>query len=274
MSAHVSDDLPRLLFGDATREEALQAAAHLRACPDCREELVSAVVAHASLTSANRFARDVVAPDFDERVDGRVDGRIDGRIDDASDVAGADAGRDAPALPDLAAVFAQAHAEAERAPQATAGRSVRPGRRRLIAVAAAAVVVLTAGGIALDQSLQSDPASPTGRTVQLAAFDQGLTTYDPSKRSAKVVIVGRNTLKVDATTLNKLTSSQWYEVWLTDGTRSNMQPIGAIGRDNRADLTVTPTLLRHFDNIEVSVQQVDGPSQKYSGVSVLRGAYR
>ena len=55
--AHISDDLPRLLTGDATRDEVLAAAEHLRSCPDCQQELVSAVVAHASLTSAQRFAR-------------------------------------------------------------------------------------------------------------------------------------------------------------------------------------------------------------------------
>ena len=60
MSTHLSDDLPRLLSGEATRDEVLTAAAHLRTCPDCQQELVSAVVAHASLTSAKRFAAELV----------------------------------------------------------------------------------------------------------------------------------------------------------------------------------------------------------------------
>ena len=65
-SPHVSDNLPRLLTGDTTRDEAMAAAEHLRGCPDCQQELVSAAVAHASLTSARRFAPQVVAPERDD----------------------------------------------------------------------------------------------------------------------------------------------------------------------------------------------------------------
>ena len=60
MSAHLSADLPRLLSGEATREETLAAADHLRGCPDCQQELVSAAVAHASLASAYRFAPELI----------------------------------------------------------------------------------------------------------------------------------------------------------------------------------------------------------------------
>src|SRR5579864_7241802 len=59
MTEHVSDDLPRLLSGEALREDVATAAAHLRTCVDCQQELVSAVAAHASLVSAQRFAPEV-----------------------------------------------------------------------------------------------------------------------------------------------------------------------------------------------------------------------
>ncbi|HVU93452.1 MAG TPA: hypothetical protein VHC23_14555, partial [Jatrophihabitans sp.] len=97
---HLTDDLPRLLTGDATRDEVLAAAEHLRACPDCQQELVSAVVAHASLTSARRFAPEVVAPI--PSADGE-------EVGDGED--GGGAGPAGP-LPDLSAVFARAREEA------------------------------------------------------------------------------------------------------------------------------------------------------------------
>jgi len=53
---HICDALPRLLAGDASREESISAAAHVRDCPDCRDELISSVVAHAALRSARRSA--------------------------------------------------------------------------------------------------------------------------------------------------------------------------------------------------------------------------
>jgi anti-sigma-K factor RskA len=54
MSTHIADDLPLLLIGEASQAEAIAAAAHLRACDDCRDELVSALIAHAALMSARR----------------------------------------------------------------------------------------------------------------------------------------------------------------------------------------------------------------------------
>lgn len=60
MNQHISDDLPLLLTGEASRDATLGAAAHLRSCPDCQQDLVTAVIAHASLTSARRFASEVL----------------------------------------------------------------------------------------------------------------------------------------------------------------------------------------------------------------------
>src|SRR5262249_44365117 len=111
MSEHISDDLPRLLTGEATRAETLAAAAHLRECPDCQQELVSAVVAHAALTSATRGAAHAVL------------------------------GRDPQPgpLPDLSEVFATVRDEA------TSTRGSGKRRRALIAVAAAAVLATGVG---------------------------------------------------------------------------------------------------------------------------------
>lgn len=240
MSAHISDDLPRLLTGDATRDETLAAAEHLRNCADCQQELVSAVVAHASLTSAKRFAPDVVVAEPSVRDDSEQPAPID--------------------LPDLSAVFAQARADADSRAGAPA-RSHR--RRRLLAVAAAVAVLATGTGVIVAETIGS--SSPAGHSVALLPF--GVGTH-----SATVSIAHGGRLQLDATALPRLASDQAYEVWLTDAARQQMQSVGFIGPDNRAVLTVSPGVLRRFSDIEVSRQPAD-KTQTYSGTSVLRGAY-
>ena len=137
---HLTDDLPRLLTGEATREEVLAAAEHLRSCPDCQQELVSAVVAHASLTSAQRFAPEVVAPAHDD-------------VEPAGP------------LPDLSGVFAQVRREA-------AGAVPTRRRWRIAAVAAAAAVVVGGAAVAAVE-LSNSGGSGSGTTVRLAAFQDG-----------------------------------------------------------------------------------------------------
>ena len=227
---HIVDDIPRLLTGEATRDEVLAAAEHLRNCPDCQQELVSAVVAHASLSSAQRFAPEVVAPAHDD-----------------AEPAGP--------LPDLSGVFAQVRREASGA---------APARRRwrVAAAAAAAAVVIggtTAAVVVLNDSGSSSPAT----NVALAPFDDGT-------RPAEVTVRG-STMKVDATRLPRLDAQHFYEVWLTDKGRTAMWPLGAIGRDNRAQLPVPASVMARYAAIEVSVQRANQTA--YSGVSVLRGSY-
>ena len=237
MNTHVTDDLPRLLTGEADRDLVLSAAAHLRTCVDCQQELVSAVVAHASLTSAQRFAPEVVNAPADPSVDAE--------------------GNAARPLPDLSAVFAQVREEA-------ASPSRRPLARRaryLLGAAAAAVVV--GGGTAAIVASTGDNG-PAGRTVQLSAFQSGTT-------DAKATLSG-NEMHIDASSLPKL-SGKGYEVWLTDSGRTTMKPVGWIGSDGMATLSVPSELMTKYSDIEVSVQDVDAPSYLYSNVSVLRGEY-
>lgn len=236
MTTHISDDLPRLLTGEATRDVVLDAAAHLRACPDCQQELVSAVVAHASLTSAHRFAPEIVAA-----------------VADASSGAQPAGGP----LPDMSGIFAQVRGEATTV-------ASRPQRRRNLLAVAAAAVVLTGAGITVATTVGSDSTQPPTRTVALQPFGQGT-------HPAKATLVGSGRLKVDATSLPKLDSGHYYEVWLTDDQRQNMYPVGSIGNGNTADLTVKSSVVSHYNDIEVSVQKTN--QIKYSGVSVLRGSY-
>jgi hypothetical protein len=238
MSTHISDDLPRLLTGDASRDEVLAAAEHLRGCPDCQQELVSAVVAHASLTSAQRFAPEIMStesapPAQDESPAGP--------------------------LPDMSAIFARVREEAAAEP----APSKAPRRRRLLAVAASAAV-LVAGGVTIAETVGSNSSQSSARSVSLAAF--GVGTHP-----ATATIFGNGTMRINATALPKLNAQHFYEVWLTDAARKNMQSLGSIGNNNRAELTVASNLMTEYSAIEVSVQRTNQPA--YSGTSVLRGSY-
>ena len=236
MTSHVTDDLPLLLSGEASREDVLAAAAHLRSCEDCRQELVSAVMAHASLTSAQRFA-----PEIARRAD-TVDQPPPSQ------------------LPDLTAVFAQVRDEAD-AVAAKRGRSVRS---RVLAIAAAACVVGAGATVATVLTVGSQSAQ-SARSIALSAFGTGHVGA-----TAKLV---DDRLTLDASALPAPDRDHRYEVWVTNAARTAMQPVGWVGTDGRATLTMPPNLMHAFSAIEVSVQQVDAPTYTYSGTSVLRGSY-
>lgn len=238
-----------MLTGDATRDEVMAAADHLRTCPDCQQELVSAVVAHASLTSAQRFAPEIVAPEAPAQEQAEIP---------------------VSSLPDMSAMFAKVREEASTSASASAsGPPAKPvwRRQRLLAVAAAAAV-LAGGGVTIAETVgsgsSSSPSQQASRSLSLRAFDLG-------KEPAKVTLIGAGTMRIDATALPKLDGAHFYEVWLTDAARKRMQAVGSIGRDNLAQLTVSSNVMSEYSAIEVSVQRTDETA--YSGKSVLRGSY-
>ena len=274
---HISDELPRMLTGEADRDTVLASAAHLRDCVDCQHELVSALVAHASLTSAHRFAPEIVSGLWGNVTDAPTDEPLP-----ALDFSKARADEDArpggrhgasntapPPLPDLSAVFAQVRAEAaaESAPATVVPiRPARAGRLRLAVGAAAAAIVVGGAGVVYGVTSGNDStstANPPGRTVALAAYGIGKT--------AATAKVGAGTIAVDATSLPQLAGKR-YEVWLTNSRRTQLQPVGWIGRDGKAAMTVPVDLLTKYTNVEVSVQNLNADDYTYSGVSVLRGS--
>ncbi|HEV7205134.1 MAG TPA: anti-sigma factor [Jatrophihabitans sp.] len=244
MNTHISDELPRLLTGEATRDVVLAASAHLRVCPDCQQELVSAVVAHASLTSAQRFAPEIVARDSEVLSDEDPDSATD-----------------ATPLPDMSTMFAQVRTEAARKTHVAA---TAPRRRRLLAVAAAAAVLAGAGGVTYALTSDGGSSQVVTRQVALAAFGVG-------HKPATVTLIGDSKMKLDAASLPHLDKQHVYEVWLTNLARTDMQSVGFVGSDNTAVLPVSSNVMSHYKAIEVSVQSID--QTRYSGISVLRGTY-
>jgi hypothetical protein len=130
---------------------------------------------------------------------------------------------------------------------------------------AAGILVGGAGSVLVQHGSGSDNAR---QSVALTAFDRGAASA-----SAEAKIIGTDHMKLDAAALPALDAKHRYEVWLTNAARTQMQPVGWIGADGTAELTVPPDLMSSYSDIEVSVQQVDAPTYDYSGTSVLRGSY-
>jgi anti-sigma-K factor RskA len=243
MSTHIFDELPLLLTGEADRATVALAADHLRECEDCQQELVSALIAHASLSSAARFAPELRSLLSTEDAEDRPAEPAD--------------------LPDLTPIFEMAKQEARAPRHSVVAPRSRSRRARWIAVAAVAGVLVGGGAVFAAQNLGGTPAA---RTVQLGAFDQG-------RVAASAKLVGSNEVQVDASSLPAPESGKNYEVWLTDTARKSLQPVGWIGSNGRTRLQIPSSLLDKFTNIEVSVQDV-GQAYEFSGESVLRGSYR
>lgn len=258
MNGHVFDDLPLLLTGEADRATVAAVTAHLRECDDCRDELISAVAAHAALTSAVKFAADLVEPQ---------------PLGVSNSVPG-----DAPPAPDLSALFAEIRLElaADAGPaephhpgstshraRAGAPRPTAAHRRRNWIAAAAAVVVLAGGGGYL--ATQTGSSGPPSRNLALAAYGEGTTP-------ASVKLIGDDKMSLDASSLPQLATGSYYEVWLTNGARTAMAPVGVLDADRTARITVPASEMSSYAAIEVSVQKTSGVGS-YSGDSVLRGVY-
>lgn len=259
---HLYDDIPRLLTGEADRDTVQAAPSHLRACADCTEELISAVVAHASLSSAARYAPDIVLVHEPTAADSDDDGEASSGADDSDSRQPA---RELSPLPDLSTMFAEIRAEAGSGSTAVAWRARRRRRPNVRLVAAAAVVgVGLAGGAGYYVADQLH--GPDTRTVEVAAFGAGHT-------AATATVVGSKEIKLNAAALPPTTDGQYYEVWLTDAARHHMAPVGPLDADRKGDFTVSPALMETYSAIEVSVQDADGTGS-YSGTSVLRGTYR
>lgn len=244
MTGHTPDELPLLLTGEATREIAHAAAAHLRTCADCRHELVSAVVAHAALTSAHRFAPELVARPAREAAFPLVE---------------PDPDPDPEALP----IFAQIRDETAGDVDTT--HRTR-GRRYVAAAVAAGVLVGTGGTVVIHNQGHSRHSITAGRSISLAAYGTGTVP-------AKATLTGDHKLDVDASSLPEPDTDTRYEVWLTNNQGTRMQPVGWLGTDGNASFTVPAALLAHYDHIQVSVQNVAAPQYTISGTNVLRGSY-
>jgi anti-sigma factor RsiW len=238
--AHVADDLPALLAGEATRDETLAVAAHLRACPQCQEELVSIVVAAGTLRAAAR------AEQFPARAE--IASPATSSSEDSSTTA-------APPAPEWLARIPR------RGP---AGWSTR---RRLAALAAAVVIVAGAIAAGLGLSASSSPVVNRAALHPLQA---------PASASGAVTVTAAATarqVQVSTDGLPAPGQGHYYEVWLLDPATLKMMPMGALAPSGQASFGVAAGLMAGYSAVDISLQANNG-NPVHSAVSVLRGALR
>lgn len=236
--SHVYDEIPGLLDGSASKAVVQHTIEHLRSCQECEHELLNALLAHASLSSAAHTAPTLRSSDSEPPA--------------AEDVE-----------PDWSVVFAKF--DAEDHDQSTSPVRARSGRRtsRWLTIAAAAVGI-GVGASTVAALHHSGHRQVAATTVQLAAYDVGT--------SPATATMAGDDMSVNAITLPDPASGSLYEVWLTNTARTKMHSLGWIDTNGKGSFTVPAQLLEQYSAIEVSVQKISA-GYDYSGTSVLRGSY-
>ena len=246
--AHVADDLPALLAGECGRQQTLALAAHLRACPECRAELVSVVVASGVLRSAAR------AEQLPARAEQPQPQPQPFTPTQAEPPASSD-----PEAPSTSPVSADSPA-----PEWLSGIAGRKPRRRLAAVAAAVVILAGAAAAALG-------LAGSGPSVLTRAALHPLQA--PAGASGKVTVTavtGARDVAISTAGLPAPGQGHYYEVWLLNPATLKMMPMGALPPSGQASFSVASGLTTGYSAVDISLQANNG-NPAHSAVSVLRG---
>jgi Anti-sigma-K factor rskA len=244
--AHVADELPGLLSGECGREQTRTLAAHLRACPECQEELVSVVVAAGILRATARA----------EQAHGPVS------------VPSPSASAPPSSPPSSSDSTSSPGAGAPDTPEWLT-RASRPGpagwgtRRKVAAVAAAVLIV--AGAVAAGLGLSS--GSPVLNRAALHPLQA------PRGASGAVTVTaasGARQVQVNTDDLPNPGQGHYYEVWLLDPATLKMMPMGALAPSGHATFGVAAGLMAGYSAVDISLQANNG-NPVHSAVSVLRG---
>ena len=146
-------------------------------------------------------------------------------------------------------------------------RPLRSGRWRIVLTAAAAVVALVGGFLAL--SGRAD--GPEQRTIASAQLSSdGLDSAPPGHTGKATVIETGSTdiIKVDVGDLAP-TSGEYLEVWLIKADLSGLVSLGTVRDDGEYELPAGLSLA-DYPIVDISTEPHDG-DPGHSGLSLLRG---
>lgn len=244
-------------------------AAHLAECEQCRAEVASlrrAVDVLAVPQLAAPGASVAPPPGVWEAIAAATGVTVPPR----PEVVAASA-QTAPERPLLAVPSPTATGPAAEQPPAGSVVPLRPRRRPLLLVAAAAVVgaVIGAGAVAVlrDGGTRPDPG-PVATSVAAVDLDP-LADNDASGR-AEVVERPDGTRVLQVQLRAGALDDRYYEVWLIDEAVQDMVPVG-VARSGTVSFELPGGLdLGRFPIVDVSVEPLDG-DPTHSGVSVARG---
>jgi hypothetical protein len=233
----VLDDLPSLLTGELSPAREREVADHLDGCDACRREL--AVVARASAWLQDAVRLEVV-PEM-----------VPGEPSEAP-----------PALPPL-----QLPRHTWNPVRPRSGKSgTRPHASRLLAAAAALVVLVVAvgvGGIAVGRASNDQQGTP----VALHPLPNGVAAGDAE---GKARLLADGGMKLDVTGLPTTHDGEFYEVWLYDPPTGRMLAVGVLPSNGKGDYTLPKSSEQGYSAVEISLEPNDG-NPGHSKLSVLRG---
>jgi hypothetical protein len=155
------------------------------------------------------------------------------------------------------------------------GRAAGTGRRTLLAVAAAALVLGAVGGVAGSRLLDQESVSPPNGSQQVLA-QVALSNLQPAATSASgsasVVNTGSGRrLVLDVSRLSPV-AGHFYEVWLIDKDVKKMVSLGILDGSTGQFVIPDGVDVSAYPIVDISVQEPGDP--RHSGDSVLRGVIK
>ena len=256
---------------------------NLRACPECREELVSTVVATGVLRAAAR-AEQTPAPQAPaQRPPAELPApkpSLAPRTSPDPRTSSAQKNSSAQKLPFTPPTSSNTTAppdpETSETPEwltrisrdSSRPHRRRPHHRRRLAAIAAGVVILAGAAAAALGLAGSGPAVLTRAALH--------PLQAPAGASGKVTVSaasGSRDVQISTVGLPAPGQGHYYEVWLLDPATLKMMPMGALPPSGQASFSVATGLTAGYSAVDISLQANNG-NPAHSKVSVLRGSLR
>jgi Anti-sigma-K factor rskA, C-terminal/Putative zinc-finger len=234
--AHVGDELIDLVAGESSPATARKVVAHLRSCPRCADQLISAVFAVCALRTTAQVDRELAVPIRGSSTEKRP--------------------TDGGAQPELALV----------------GTTRTPSRWRKRLAAVAASMVLLVSGLLVGIRVASSRAPVSGPTIVDVTL-RPLEAPQSARGHLTVEAAGDSRqLLVETTALPTPPSNHFYEVWLLDPKTFKMLSMGVLGPSGQGKYAVAASIMSGYSAVDVSLQANDG-DPAHSRISVLRATY-
>jgi Anti-sigma-K factor rskA len=239
---HIDHELAALLAGECDRETTLVASAHLHACSECTEELISVAVATGALRFADRAQR---AADSPITSSGHAEPGLN--IDRYT------------AAPD----------DASRQVTAILQRSDRGRQWPRTAIAAAAAVILVAGGTLIGTQLHRITKRPAASVAVQAPLRPVQAPSDVSGRIQVTATGDTRDLNVHTSGLPAAPANHYYEVWVFNPSSLKMLPMGILGPSGQGQYQIAAPIMSGYSAVDISLQ-TDNGNPVHSDTSVLR----
>jgi anti-sigma factor RsiW len=239
---HVSDELAGLLSGECDRDATSAVAAHLRACPQCADELISVAVVTGALRYANRAQRALDTPSWPS---GESDPSQALDVD-RTQTAGA-ASRQV----------------------ATLLRRDRRRQQARRAIAAAAAIILLAAGAFIGDRLHHHASPPTAPVALRAPLRP---VHAPANAGGQIEVTATGNIRqldVHARGLPAPPANHYYEVWVFNPATLKMLPMGILGPSGQGQYQIAAPIMAGYSAIDISLQPNNG-DPAHSNISVLR----